>query len=93
MREGLPGSLYMLDFSESWKIGPALSHSFRRLILTADVGGEGLRLYLDGDATETSHLLNWRFPPLGGLVCVFVNFLSLQFPAVQVLADAKVLET
>lgn len=93
MREGLPGSLYMLDFSESWKIGPALSHSFRRLILTADVGGEGLRLYLDGDSAETSHLLNWRFPPLGGLVCVFVNFLSLQFPAVQVLADAKVLET
>lgn len=38
----------------SLKIGPARSQSIRWLILTADVGCEGLRLYLDRDATETS---------------------------------------
>nr|XP_058908860.1 serine/arginine repetitive matrix protein 1-like [Kogia breviceps] len=90
--EGLPALSTRSTFSSLGRSAP-LSHSVRRLILTADVGGEGLRLYLDGDAIETSHLLNWRFPPLGGFVCVFVNFLSLQFPAVRVLADAKVLET
>lgn len=74
--------------------GPARSHSVGLLILTADVGGEGLRLYLDRDATEASHLRKWRLPVLGGLGGgVFVNFVSFQFPAVPVSADVKVLET
>lgn len=33
--------------------------------LNAHVGGEGLRLYLDRDATEASHLRKWRFLVLG----------------------------
>lgn len=79
----------------SRKIGPARSHSVWLLILTADVGGEGLRLHLDRDATEASQFREWRLPGLGGLGggCVFVNFVSFQFPAVLVLADVKVLET
>lgn len=31
------------------------------------MGGEGLRLHLYRDATEASHLREWRLPVLGGL--------------------------
>lgn len=62
------------------------------VINTADVGDEGWDFYLDRDATETSYLVSLRFPPLRGLVCVFVNFLSFWFPVVRVLANAKILE-